>query len=63
MGGVYTSTSAYYYQDRDLYRADDSDMFVVGDSITSFNFNNGKSLSYDISITSIDETSATITLS
>ena len=63
MGGIYTSTSSYYYQDRDSYRADDSDMFVVGDSITSFNFNNGKSLSYDISITSIDETSATITLS
>lgn len=57
-----SSSKAYYYQDRDNYWANDSDLFVEGDSITSFNFNNGDSLDYSITITSISDDSVTITI-
>jgi M6 family metalloprotease-like protein len=61
MSGI-TTTKAYYYQDRENYWANDSDLFLEGDSITSFNFNNGDSLDYSITITSISNDSVTISI-
>jgi M6 family metalloprotease-like protein len=57
-----TSVSSYYYSDRSSYRADNRDVFTKGKSITSFDFESGYSLKYDISVTSVENDKVTITI-
>jgi M6 family metalloprotease-like protein len=59
--GLFNSTTQEYcFSNRSNYRASDIDLFKVGDKITSFNFNMGTYLRYDISVDNIDTNSATI---
>lgn len=53
----------YYFADRGTMRADNRDLFKSGKGITSFTFNNGRTLEYNIAISSIENEKASITIS
>lgn len=62
LSNSHNASSNYYYQDRSYGEANNSDLFKEGSSISSFRFNNGTSLSYQISIENLTSSSVDIVI-